>query len=596
MGIWGRIAKLRDELSKGEPHDVLRRGLWIIASVTLVWVVVEIVQLAYVKAYAIDEYLYVHLAWLASRGEELAITAAKGFGIVQPILFAPFTYLGGDNPDSMIYVRLAALIFLGVTAWAFGRVVGQLVGGNRRLWGLLAILLLFTIPRFVWHCIEVRPDGIAVMFLMLSLLALYSDRLHYRWSAALGGAALACAALTSPKAIVIGSVFFLVFLWDLWSWRKGRPMVLRCCIIFAASFAAIFGAFLLMLLIAGRLPEYVNSMVHGAASHEKYMPGFSSYRYFDPFFANNWPMMVMAGVGVAGGLGTVIRSVRQNGHPDRVILPLLLLLSAWASFFAQKSAYAYSLVHGIAFSALFAALALVSVARMLRAAGLENWRRALVSMLAAAIVLIWSVHRWSIPLRKNERQRELLSLLHELVPPGDAVWDMSAAYVFRPHAHRYLFIDNARKKRDGKMLEREVPEAILKSEATLVIWDIRLEGWRKAPVGRWVQEHFQRFNNDFYIWGKRYGKRSEASSSGDFDAIKTGKYFVHPPSVLESGILKVDGQSISSQVFELEKGKHSVTIEGFTEQFYLLWLPANGQPFDPHAKHPRYELARFVLP
>lgn len=563
-----------------------------LASILLAW---DIVHLAWQKAYALDEFLYVHRAWrILEYG--LAAEISRGHPFVSSLLNTPFVLIGGDDPANMIFVRLATLLWFGLTLLALVTLSIRINEQPRRWVAGATVLLAMTSSTFVWHATEVRPDGIAFLLVLGSVLAIQTPRLGAKAAAAAAGLLLAAACLTSVKVIVYGAIFAPVFVHDLWAARKGRTTILRAPWVFASSFAAsialVFGAGLAgggLASITAGLAQYLD--------HEHYYPGFSSARFFMPMLWESWPIVALALLGFAFVLLELLRRYRNQSGPDWRWLLVLLFFSTWASFFAQKAAFAYSMLPGLGMAVVFAcrgAFALVA------------WwdtdeRRAIGIVLGILFVVIWTwnAHVRYQPRIQNDRQIELQRMIGEMVDPGETVYDMSSTFVYRPGAHRFEFVDNARKIQFEDRLTTEVPEAIVHREAMVFVYERRFHEWTDKPLAGWILDHFQKVNNDIYVWGRKW-TRNDTAWTDRFQALKTGSYFVHPADVLERGILRIGDKVVEEPVIQLRKGHHSIEWQpggsAAPAKIYLIWIPRNGMKSDPDGNYPEYELGRYVLP
>ena len=583
------LNRLKTEISLGQ---VLAAAV-LLGSAVLAW---DILSLVRHKAFALDEFLYVHRAWKFLDNGLLA-EIASGRQFISSLLNTPFVLLGDDNPANMIYVRLATLLWFALTIIALVALTQRISQHNRYWVAGATVLLIFLSRHFVWYETEVRPDGIAFLLVLGSVLAVQSGRLTNRTAAAIGGFLLVAACFTSIKAIVYGAVFAPVFLHDLWAARRNRKAILRAPWVFSASFAAGVAAVLAISLARGQLGTIWAGFAQLVA-HERFYPGFTSIRFFKPVLLASWPLFALAVFGFGLTVVELLRKFRNETAADWRWLLVLLGASTWVSFFAQKAAYAYSMLPGLGIAIVFACRGVFAVA--------ERWdtahRRETGIFLAVCVITLATYHahlRYE-PKNRNDRQIELQQMIGEMVDPGETVYDMSSTSVYRPGAHRFDFVDNARKMQFEDQLTDEIPKAIVEREAMVFVYDLRFHlWWRRRPLGLWILEHFQKVKNDIYVWGRSWD-RNDTTWTDQFQALKSGSYFVHPANVMDSGTLKISGEVVEDRAIQLSKGYHNVewvpATSAVPPKIYLMWVPRNGMRFDPDGIFPGYSLGRHVLP
>jgi hypothetical protein len=133
------------------------------------------------------------------------------------------------------------------------------------------------------------------------------------------------------------------------------------------------------------------------------------------------------------------------------------------------------------------------------------------------------------------------------------------------------------------MLAEEMPAQILEARCTAIIRDLRFDGL-PGKLQQFLREHFQPYSADLWLYGRRYHLATAGTAS--FEAPVKGEYFVHPPTAVEAGALEIDGVSVPSSTFELDRGLHQIRIEGQPVDFHLLWLPRNGERWHPVPEAP----------
>jgi hypothetical protein len=128
----------------------------------------------------------------------------------------------------------------------------------------------------------------------------------------------------------------------------------------------------------------------------------------------------------------------------------------------------------------------------------------------------------------------------------------------------------------------------MNSGCTLYLHDLRFPQL-PTRLKQFVVTHFQPYNSDIWLWGQRYVVDRGNGLDAEFYAVRRSKYFVYPTSTLRSGRLTIDGVAIDESVFQLEKGPKRVRYQGSPIEFYILWLPRNGQMYQPqHTLKPNF--------
>jgi hypothetical protein len=560
------------------------------------------VELCRDKAYAIDEFLYVHRAWSFLQPEGgLLSSIGRGDLFVPAMVMAPFTAAGGDDPATMIYVRLSMLIGLLVALGAVAVLAACSDAIDRRGRhgvALLAAVLVLGDPTVMKHLIEVRPDCVALALLLAALAILRWQRLGDRAAAVIAGLLVFAACMSSVKTFFVGAGLGPIVALDLWASARGRPQVTRSAIWFIAGFGACVVVLLAVILTTSTPGAFWRGFYEAKQFHEQHYTPIPLGRFFWPYVKLAWPVIGMAIVAATAiGAETWRRWRAQGGlHPD--LLLVLVWLGAWASYLVQKAGYPYSLIPVGVVSALLAARGIGLVA-----GAIEERRRVLWA--AGALVLVGftalSLGRVK-PRHSNEGQIAVQRRIGGLTRSDDAAYDLSASYVYRPRGHRFAFVDRSRRLALHDEIVKEVPRSLIEREVVLFVWDVRFASrWRNTPLGEFIFRNYQPRSSELFFWGRRYELQAGEPLSDRFRAVKSGRYFVHPARAAER--IRIDGQPIDGPIVELEAGVHPIDIRGAekTGDVYVVWLPADGQPFNP-ARRRGYgrgrdnDLARWILP
>lgn len=609
------MAGVFDVVGQSTGPEVLKQGpaavrprkplqlAWILfaASVAVcdVWLLKAAWHVCAHKAYAIDEFYYTHRAWtLVTAGSGLLGEIAAQGRFVCSLLWYPWVAVGGSDPARMILVRRGMFPLLLLTLGCLGWVSYRREPVHRIAAALTALLFALSGPGFIWHVVEIRPDGVALMFLVLSAALLYGGRRGSAALAAAAGFSLLLCCLSTAKAVVYCSAFAPALLVDLSALGRGREArILRRPLFFLLGFGGGALAIVLVLWLEQSPGEFVHRLFRGALEHERYYPRLPKSRYLVPYLQAGVALWVFGLVGLAVAVAESIRAWRRQGVFLQHWLWIMLYFSTLASFLLQKAPYPYSL---LAWSGVQSVLAARGALRLLDSPALSVGMRRML-LIGAAVgtpVIVFAAGPLLRPQHTNHRQIELQRMIGELVGETDTVYDLSATYVYRPRAHRFAFVDTARKARYWSQLGTEVPRSLIDNRTMLFVYDTRFHTAPDGPLKRFILKHYQRYNNDLYIWGRRWDENRRPFSD-TFLAPRASEYFVFPPEVAAAGVLRIDGRPVRKQVFHLERGEHRVSYRPgryVAEELFLIWLPRDGKTFDPTRPAPPYYLGRHILP
>lgn len=542
-----------------------------------------VVRLAVLKFYSIDELTYAHAAWSVGQG---LVPFRDFFFHHTPLLLQ----LGGavlgildDDPANIAHLRLLMLPVFALICW-----LSYLLN---REWATVAALLapvfVLATPLVATMATEYRPDPLAFALALAAVVLLRASVGTAGFRAAGAGALLAAGIWASEKVAVYGLAFLLAWLSDL---RKGGPessrLTLRPRAFFlgGAAMASVAAAYL---SLSSSWPAFWRWGIRWPLVHQEHYPGFPWPTYFTPFVRESWWILALALAGAAASARALGSRDRVRSHPDTLLL--LLLATTFTSFAAQKSAYPYSLVPFAVLAAIFAARGAAAVYDLvgsrIRGLGAARALRAgLVLALAAVLSLAW------LELRErgaddNSHQHEVLARLHHLTTPDDPVYDNSGGYVARPHVSFFFFTDATVRRLLPDLLVREMPAAILRSGCTVFMPDIRFPSL-PSELRSFVLTHFQPYDGDIYLWGQRYdagdpGAAGTLSTRAEFLAVRDAVYFVEPGAVVSRGSLAIDGRRLDRPEIRLAAGIHRLEYSGPDRQFYLLWLPRDGNTWTP---------------
>lgn len=573
------------------------------------------VRLAWRAELQLDEFQYAHGGWLIGRGGTIYVDFFEHhFPLLHQLLGVVWRFLA-DDPTHILTLRM---LFLPV----FGLVVVAGCLANRSpadqptwrdaAWWTAPVLL--SIPTLSAMGTQLRPDvlALALFFLTLALLrAAGSPRPgRRRLLAALAGAVAVASLWATLKVAIYAGVPFLAALAADLLRRRARhdrstapddstdlddeeTYLLGDPVAFVAGSGVAALGVGLYLVVTGSLGAWWHWAVGFAFAHQEVYPTFPWTRNFFQLLDHSAWLLPLATVGL------VVTVRRRPAAGDTDWLLLAAVPTTAASFVWQTAPYLYSLLPLTAVLGLFAARGLFwcwSCCGSWRgsrfgASGQAKGGGSAVStprvFLAALVVLLalGEVHRSVQALdrlgqRTNEKQLQTLARLGEMTNPGDAVFSPWAMQVARPSAHFFYFLEAATKRLETERLHRELVPALRDRGVTVYVHH-HLSERLPAPAWHYLRTHFLPFDEDLWIYGRRYPV-NEGRGGGDFFAVQEGVYFVSPPEALGGGqVLRIDGIELSGPIVKMGRGPHRVEYEGLADEVSIVWMPRDGIPFPP---------------
>ena len=541
------------------------------ALVLLLWL--DHLSLALEKHYNIDEFQYAHGAWLISQGGVIYRDFFEHhFPLIHQLMAGVFVVAGDEDPNNLIYLRLAMLPLLTLTLVAAALV-------NRRHSGALAVtapLVVLMVPTFSAMAVEVRPDPLAFSLFLSSLAVLYLGRLDGQLRGFLSGFLAVAALWATLKAAYYGLIFPAALVADLIAARQGRRDFLL-----GSPWAFLGGSAAAALPIAAYLTwtsswaDWFEWCIRWSFVHQWTYPGHFWTRNFVPLLSQSFWLFPLAVLGIV----VTLRARPPASSPDWLLTACAA--TSLASFAWQSAAYLYSLVPFTVVLAIFASRGLVSALRWSwrsrQAAGL------FVMVLLVAVVAV-EVQRSRTGLRKlmvsnNKSQHELLSRVHQLTRPHEPVLNIAGGQITRPSVHFFYFFEAVTRQLKHDVFANELPMSLAGKGCIAYMPSDRF-GRLPEPLRRFLLDHYQPYDRELWFWGHRWTLPA-GRLSDSFLASRDGRYFVWPLSAPQTGTLNIGGRPVTSAAFDLPAGLHTVTYEGDLAELFMIWLPADGQPFEP---------------
>lgn len=539
----------------------------------------EALFLSYNKFFTIDEFQYAHAAWLCAQGK---IPYRDFFDHHFPLLYQMFAifFIFSNNPLTILILRGAMFFFLILNLLALGIINTKF--SREYLSSILGIVFLLSCWPFITRAIEIRPDGVAFSLFIscLAILYLHKNKLNlpplrkffYPFAA---GIVLALAVWSSQKVLVYGSPIAFFLLVDLIGFHKkkrevnltGNPYVFLLgsgvIVLLLLWFLLLTGSLELMLYWCISFPMEMQDGFHGFSWAKYFFPGFSWFFWAVPLFLIGWFFSLV--------------KLNKKWSPIELLL-LWLPFSTFISYVIQAAPYDYSLIPFYAIGALYAGrgggviIEKLSVSyklpKLLKITSLVIF----VAVLAGAVLLnIRFFARFNED--NNHYQLKVLTRINELSNDNEVFFDNTGNFVSRRHA--YYFYYNCQFMRDNwqDKYTKEIPQAIFASQCTWLFEDYRASELPKTVIA-FITGHFVRYSPDLWVWGKKI------KGKGEFLAVKEGDYFLYPLDIFKESEIRIGSRKIDSTIFKMKKGNYQVLSNG-DKEFYIIYLPANRQPFKP---------------
>ncbi|HEY4105465.1 MAG TPA: hypothetical protein VGM44_16315 [Polyangiaceae bacterium] len=535
---------------------------------------VEVVRLGLFKRFSIDEFQYAHAAWLVSHGK---LPYRDFFEFHFPLSYLSYAPFITDDPTSIGHLRLFMLVVFALTSFGIYRI-------NRELGPALALtgpIALATTTPFTFFATEIRPDAVAFGLFVFALSLLFPAPVPPRRALALGALWL-LALFATQKAIIYTAPLGLLLVID--AIRARSPFNARLLEVFRPLLLGAGGVALviaLYFLFTRSGTAWLQQTLIWARYHEQHYPGFPWTRYAAPAFESAKLFCVLGGLGVLQTVLALKRSPAPLARPELALL--LLLASSLYSYGFARAPFPYALVPGLGMLAVFVPRGLGFVFEWLGGTELPR------PVHFAGVGLILLAAAWLGPrvgFAESERkltpnnayQYRVLADLARLTKASDPVYDDSGSYVSRPNVGFRFYTSALDRNEEATTLPMTVEREVREVGCTALLLDARFHGL-PPPLQRFFAQHYQPYSADILLWGQRF---SPARSTSTFEAVRDADYFVEPETIATGDGFKIDGNEIHAAVFHLNHGMHQIEYSGGAREFWISWLPADGQRYRPH--------------
>jgi hypothetical protein len=556
------------------------------------------------RFFTIDEYQWGHATWLVSEGKVPYRDFYEHhlpFGYLLHSLFLPD---GPSFTERALVLRKIAFAYILVAGSILA--LATYVGRRGPYESLLSLIVPISVGFGLMSAIDYRGDNWSAFTLLCCLSVLEMNQTVRRpWLAAAAGILFSAAILMTQKAILLGgfavALMFLLSVWHqlstsppLWLSRFSAQRIYFPGVFFVAA-ALPVAALVALGAWVGQLEQAFQIAFVQSLQHEQLYPGFSAWKYFDPYFRHvPWTSGVLAA-------GATLYLVR--GRERFWALPTLAVI---VGGMGVKAPFPYNFVLG---SILIGTCAIKGYCEAVR------WSARRWPGLTGALPLFYLL---PLPLAlvqvgfvqgttTNEEQLQTLRLIEAHSKPDDVVIDSEGSALFRPHRSYYWYQGAAHVKMFEHYYRGDFVFDLRSSEALFWINGFRT-GQLPAAAKDYLFHHYIPFRGNLFVLGLTIpANASDHAVESRFDVARAGEYHLSPPGDLKRQVegeppvvadqeLRVDGKPVQGGLVHLEAGWHQVWVSAGAPEYRLSYLPPlgsiDGGPVGRHAPLFEYDRRR----
>jgi len=228
---------------------------------------------------------------------------------------------------------------------------------------------------------------------------------------------------------------------------------------------------------------------------------------------------------------------------------------------------------------IFAARGVVAALRRLGSLG----HAGAFAVVLLALVFGVEVQRAHTALRKlladtNDAQNAVLADVGRRTRPDEPVFHIAGGQIARPSVHFFYFFEAVVRQLENDVFAYDVPRSMAERGCIAFMPDERFHRLPE-PLRRFLLDNYQPATRDLWFFGRRWTISEDRTVDDIFPAIRAGRYFVWPASA-HAG-LSLDGRPLTDSLVDLAIGPHPLHYQGDARELFLVWLPADGKPFEP---------------
>jgi Dolichyl-phosphate-mannose-protein mannosyltransferase len=493
-----------------------------------------------------DESEHLHAAWLVDEGRIPYRDFWEHHGPLLYYALVPLTRAFTDNPQVYVAARLA----MSIPALALGAFLYVVARRFSPVIGLVSVLLVAFQPGVIQYTTQVRPDvpALAIWLAMVVALIRWRESRAPAWIWATGLLLGVIAAFT-PKAVysLVGVIALVVTIE-----RRGPcpiPAVTRSLLRLG------LGAAIPLVLLLATL--WVTGGVTAPSQFVRYVI-IDNLRFPDlnrrlPIGSEGLILVLLAIAGLVQSVRRLRASIFSHPVHGPLLVPagVMLLLLLWPR---TPAVYEYTWLPIVMVGSVYAALAVEAVSARTargRAAVVGAVMIVLAFVLPAGLASAAAVHN------KNHAALDRMQLELAYACPGDAVFDGTGLYVFRPSATWYpaLVIGIRRWIGTGEIDRNELVDELRRSRAPVGLWDRRLASVG-GPLATFAERYYVRRPNGLLLAGATVSTERGDTQRTTIELLRTTIYRVAVPP---GGVVQIDSRQVSAGPVKLMEGPHVVT-------------------------------------
>ena len=525
-----------------------------------------------------DEPQHLHIVWGWATGLLQYRDVFDNHAPLFHILCAPLFRLFGEHADIIIFMRLAMLLFYGLSLWAVWKIGANLFSARVGVW---AVVFAALEPRFFYTSTEFRTDDMWAATWLLTLVVLIGGSLSPRRLFAAGvlfGATFGVSMKTSllAAALLLSVAFTLLLEWHRGGWR------VKWTRLFAGTAAAAAGVALIpAALIAYFASQHALGSLYYCVIQHNLVPGLKRANNIGAHsivFAVALPFLLAATY--FAFRAAPAEPVRRRFWRGALFLtPLFYYTLLWC-FWPDLTREDYLPYSPLVIAAVVTPILLGSLDWLLQKSHFSPpwaWAAPTALALAEIAMIVSSTKPWH-----NDAQRDILAYdqILSLTKPGEYVMDGKAGAIFRPRPYYYALetVTHARIRKG--LLANDVVEHIISAHTAVA----SLAGFsHEEDVGDFLRDNYLGIGSERADKVVVLGKLLDTSAPGrpvPFDLRIGAPYaFVDAKGRTVAG--SVDGTPVRNPV-TLAPGAHEfLPAPGSPRVTALFWQNALDKGFLP---------------
>lgn len=349
-----------------------------------------------------DEFEALHSAWLSFSGQTIYVDFFQHHHFLLYYSLAPVFAIFGEGVDAIVAARLLSLVMMLGIIFLTYRIAGLVYD---RSVAILAVFFLMTAFTFFDKAIEVRPDVPLVLMELLSVFFLFTSfRAGRSWRLVASAVALFVGFLFLQKAVFLGILIGMLFLYKIWR----RELGWREFLVYWGLFSVLISGFAWYVSVTFSWSEY---FFLNWELNTKLLNTFPLYKYFLRSVAQN---PLLWGLFLSG----IVIMIRRRTFDSVAFFAIGLL----GFIFTTKSPFPQYYLMSLPFVAIVSAVFFEKLRK----------RRVGIAFSLMALSVAWSLGTVLYMWKGNDAQFAKVEYVLSMTSQDDLVYDGDAQFnVFR---------------------------------------------------------------------------------------------------------------------------------------------------------------------